>query len=421
MLQQLTNHSQEDDEYLMDVEDVPPSVIEKLKEKKLTMRSIKSMKLSELSSYIGESMEIASKIMKYVKGENSYMRNKLLQGKVTASPMRSTQPTQSQMGGATSSILSQMGGSHSALALLEKECNPSKCIKTFCKDLDNALGGYGVKTGIITDICGVPGIGKTQCALQLAVDVQMPAIFDGIDGECIYIDTEGSFTIERTKEIAESFINHLNGIAKKNDSDLTKKDAMMNTLKDFTIEKVLSGIYYYRIMSVWELVGLVLVLSELLQREQYSRVKLIIIDSIAFHLRKTTGQDSAKEELLKSIGQSLKTLSQQFDLAVVTTNQVTTKFGNKQDGFGKSTVYYAPSLNHLWNSQVTYSIFLEFVGSERVARIAKGSVGKEQSIPFKITPAGFRGMAKVPQIIEPIEQPPEFNETTDENNKRKRR
>ncbi|KAG2388640.1 hypothetical protein C9374_000079 [Naegleria lovaniensis] len=391
-------HPSEDDDYLLDVEDVAPSVIAKLKEKHLTMKSIKSMKLSELSSYIGEPMDTCSKIMKYVKGDASLIRNKLLlQNKMT------TKAAQDLAGGSnntsamlpsssTSGLLSQ----HlSTLALLERECDPTRCIKTFCKDLDDALGGYGVRTGVITDICGVPGIGKTQIAIQLAVDVQMPAIFGGIGGECLYIDTEGSFTIERTKEIAEGFVSHLHGIAsRQGDKDITKKDAMMEALKDFNVEKILGGIYYYRAVTLSEFVGLILVLPEILKWR--NKVKLVVVDSIAFHLRKSSSDDTMKDELKKSIGPSLSSLAKDFDLAVVTTNQVTTKFVKKDDS-SRNVHYFAPSLNHLWINHVTCSIFLEFVNSNRVARIVKGPSGKERTIPFRITKAGFRGVLPTTQ------------------------
>ncbi|KAF0977923.1 hypothetical protein FDP41_003245 [Naegleria fowleri] len=380
-------HPAEDDDYLLDVEDVAPSVIAKLKEKHLTMKSIKSMKLSELSSYIGEPMDTCSKIMKYVKGDTSLIRNKLL--------LQNKKATQDLGGGNNTTTLSSSSSGllsqHlSTLALLERECDPTRCIKTFCKDLDDALGGYGVRTGVITDICGVPGIGKTQIAIQLAVDVQMPAIFGGIGGECLYIDTEGSFTIERTKEIAESFVSHLHGIAsKQGDKDITKKDAMMEALKDFNVEKILGGIYYYRAVTLSEFVGLILVLPEILKWR--NKIKLVVIDSIAFHLRKSSSDDTMKDEVKKSIGPSLSSLAKDFDLAVVTTNQVTTKFVKKDDS-SRNVHYFAPSLNHLWINHVTCSIFLEFVNSNRVARIVKGPSGKERTIPFRITKAGFRGV-----------------------------
>jgi RAD51-like protein 2 len=51
-------------------------------------------------------------------------------------------------------------------------------IITFCKTMDVMLGG-GVAIGQITEFCGVPGIGKTQLGIQLALNVQIPEIFNG--------------------------------------------------------------------------------------------------------------------------------------------------------------------------------------------------------------------------------------------------
>lgn len=46
-----------------------------------------------------------------------------------------------------------------------------------------------------TELVGVPGIGKTQMAMQLSVTAQIPEVFGGNGGEAVYIDTEGSFMV----------------------------------------------------------------------------------------------------------------------------------------------------------------------------------------------------------------------------------
>ena len=43
---------------------------------------------------------------------------------------------------------------------------------------------------LLDHLCsGVPGVGKTQLGMQLALDVQLPAAFGGIAGTAVYIDT----------------------------------------------------------------------------------------------------------------------------------------------------------------------------------------------------------------------------------------
>jgi len=69
-------------------------------------------------------------------------------------------------------------------------------IITFCRAIDKLLGG-GIPLGQITEVVGPPGIGKSQLAMQLALDTQIPEPFAGVCGQCVYVDTEGSFHPQR--------------------------------------------------------------------------------------------------------------------------------------------------------------------------------------------------------------------------------
>ena len=67
----------------------------------------------------------------------------------------------------------------------------------------------------VTEFCGVPGVGKTQLGIQLAVDVQIPVVFGGLGGKAVYIDTEGSFMIDRVQDIASAAVRHIASVARK--------------------------------------------------------------------------------------------------------------------------------------------------------------------------------------------------------------
>lgn len=45
--------------------------------------------------------------------------------------------------------------------------------------------------------------------MQLALDVLIPAAFMGVEGEAVYIDTEGSFMLERCTQLADAMLRHL--------------------------------------------------------------------------------------------------------------------------------------------------------------------------------------------------------------------
>src|SRR3989344_6648628 len=76
-------------------------------------------------------------------------------------------------------------------------------ITTSSKSLDDLLGG-GVETQAITEAFGAFGSGKSQIGFQLAVNVQLPKSEGGLNGRCIFIDTESTFRPERITQLAEA-------------------------------------------------------------------------------------------------------------------------------------------------------------------------------------------------------------------------
>lgn len=67
-------------------------------------------------------------------------------------------------------------------------------ISTGIKKLDNYLGG-GIKGGMITDIFGATGTGKTQLTMQISIN----SLLDG--NQVLFQDTTGQFRPERMLEL----------------------------------------------------------------------------------------------------------------------------------------------------------------------------------------------------------------------------
>jgi RAD51-like protein 2 len=89
-----------------------------------------------------------------------------------------------------------------ALSLISKLKATQRTIVTFSRSVDKLLGG-GLARGEVTEICGLPGVGKTQLCMQLCADARLPVAFGGVAGESVYIDTEGSFSPERCHTMAQ--------------------------------------------------------------------------------------------------------------------------------------------------------------------------------------------------------------------------
>ncbi|XP_025136991.1 DNA repair protein RAD51 homolog 3 isoform X2 [Bubalus kerabau] len=277
------------------------------------------------------------------------------------------------------SVTAESGRKCTALELLEQE-HTQNFIITFCSALDNILGG-GIPLTKTTEICGAPGVGKTQLcssldSMQLAIDVQIPECFGGVEGEAVFIDTEGSFMVDRVVDLATACIQHLQLIAGTHMEEEHPK-----ALQDFTLENILSHIYYFRCRDYTELLAQVYLLSDFLS--EHSKVRLVIVDGIAFPFRHDLDDLSLRTRLLNGLAQQMISLANNHRLAVILTNQMTTKFDRNQ-------ALLVPALGESWGHAATIRLIFHWDQKQRLATLYKSPSQKESTVPFQITPQGFR-------------------------------
>jgi RAD51-like protein 2 len=263
----------------------------------------------------------------------------------------------------------------SALDMLAQR-KDRKAIISFCSKIDNMFGG-GVPIGEVTEFCGVPGVGKTQMSMQLAVDVQIPKGFGGLGGKAVYIDTEGSFVVERVAEMAKAVRHHLFSMAKSKKQDKLQKQA-----EELTLDTILSGIYFYRVFDYTEQLALVRTLPAFLK--QHPDVRLVVIDSIAFHFRHDFTDMSLRARLLVGMAQSLNSLAQDFNVSVTIVNQVTTKSG----GGGDSAL--VPALGESWSHAATNRVILFWKEQQRHAHLIKSPSRMNATVAYEVSSLGVR-------------------------------
>ncbi|KAG1150077.1 hypothetical protein G6F37_011287 [Rhizopus arrhizus] len=186
------------------------------------------------------------------------------------------------------------------------------------KNLDKLLD-VGIPAYRITEICGESGCGKTQVCMQLAVNTQLPIEKGGMDGECIYVDTEGSFLPSRLIEMA----------------------------KMYDIESISKGVHLFRILDHIELIAFIRQLPTVLK--EYPKVRLIVIDSIAYHFRLNTLDSKKRTHFVNYLAHTLVQIANKYKLAVVVTNHVTV---NGIDG------RWTPSLGASWGHWCTNRLYL---------------------------------------------------------------
>ena len=102
-------------------------------------------------------------------------------------------------------------------------------ISTGLLKLDNFLSG-GIPNGIIVDIFGGNGTGKTQLLLQLSIN----SIKNG--GNVLYLDTTGGFRPERILEIKKKSNIDFNLLDKITVSRITNTFEQINSIKNYKIK-----------------------------------------------------------------------------------------------------------------------------------------------------------------------------------------
>lgn len=75
-------------------------------------------------------------------------------------------------------------------------------ISTSSIALDKLLGG-GVRVGMLTDVFGASGTGKTQFCFQLCVNCAKPKNKKGLNANVLFIDATNTFRPERISQIAK--------------------------------------------------------------------------------------------------------------------------------------------------------------------------------------------------------------------------
>ncbi|KAF8665309.1 hypothetical protein AX16_000329 [Volvariella volvacea WC 439] len=169
-------------------------------------------------------------------------------------------------------------------------------ISTGSKSVDAILGG-GIMSQSITEVYGEFRTGKTQLAHTMSVVAQLPPDLGGAAGKVAYIDTEGTFRPDRIRSIADRF-----GV-----------DGNM----------ALENILYARAFNSEQQMELINECS--IRFAEDKDFRLLVVDSIMALFRvdySGRGELSERQQKLAQMLSKLSKLSEEFNIAILLTNQV---------------------------------------------------------------------------------------------------
>ncbi|XP_052869269.1 DNA repair protein RAD51 homolog 3-like [Anopheles cruzii] len=276
----------------------------------------------------------------------------------------------------------------SALDLWKEECERIG-ILTFCKDLDLALG-TGIAQGLITELCGRPGSGKTQFCLQLSVNVQIPHQLGGLEGRVAYLDTKYGFSPQRIQDMAKACLDHCTKLI----ASVPHKYNAQEIMAGFTMDSIMNNILYTHVRNCSHIMEAIAVL----QNKCYAgeKIKLIIIDSLSFVVRNTIPRTLERVKRLHEILTPLHKLAHRFGCVVVVTNDLTTKITDSKKPF--DNIQIVPALGESHSHKINQRIILgrdDTNGQQQhlnryIASIVKSPTTPPISVAFIIETAGIR-------------------------------
>jgi len=227
------------------------------------------------------------------------------------------------------------------------------------KNINNVLKG-GIETKEITEVFGESKAGKTQFCHVLTVSILISDYEDFMQKKVIYIDADGSFKPDRIIEISRGY----------------------NIDRKLLTKNIFYAKAYHSEHQMQLLVSAASIAT-------YSNVKLIIVDSCTSLFRTDftgRGELFQRQSLLGKFLRNLKRLSEEFNLAVLVTNQVVC---SNLDNFLLANNIKAIGGNIMAHMTDTKLMIKKCSNEIRVLKIVSSIKCPENEIRFKISKTGF--------------------------------
>jgi DNA repair protein RadA len=258
-----------------------------------------------------------------------------------------------------------VGGFETGATVLERREEIGK-LSWQIDEVDDLLGG-GIETQSITEVYGEFGSGKSQVTHQMAVNVQLPAEHGGLDGGCIFVDSEDTFRPERIDDMVRGLDDDIlaDEMERREIEGTPNDEEAMEEL----IAAFLDQIHVAKAFNSNHQILLAEKAKELAGELEESEwpIRIVCVDSLTAHFRAEyvgRGELADRQQKLNKHLHDLMRIGDLFNTAILVTNQVASNpdsyFGDPTQAIGGNILGHAS----------TFRMYLrKSKGNKRIVRL----------------------------------------------------
>ncbi|MFD1571144.1 DNA repair and recombination protein RadA [Halorubrum laminariae] len=258
-----------------------------------------------------------------------------------------------------------VGGFETGASVLERRQEIGK-LSWQIDEVDDLLGG-GIETQSITEVYGEFGSGKSQVTHQMAVNVQLPPENGGLDGGCIFVDSEDTFRPERIDDMVRGLDDEI--LAEEMERREIEGTPADEEAMEELIAAFLDQIHVAKAFNSNHQILLAEKAKELAGEHEESEwpIRIVCVDSLTAHFRAEyvgRGELAERQQKLNKHLHDLMRLGDLYNTAILVTNQVASNpdsyFGDPTQAIGGNILGHAS----------TFRIYLrKSKGNKRIVRL----------------------------------------------------
>ena len=279
-----------------------------------------------------------------------------------------------------------VGGFETGATVLERRQEIGK-LSWQIDEVDDLLGG-GIETQSITEVYGEFGSGKSQVTHQMAVNVQLEKENGGLEGGCIFVDSEDTFRPERIDDMVRGLDDEIlaDEMEKREIEGTPSDEEAMEEL----VAAFLDQIHVAKAFNSNHQILLAEKAKELAGEHEETEwpIRIVCVDSLTAHFRAEyvgRGELANRQQKLNKHLHDLMRLGDLFNTAILVTNQVAS---NPDSYFGDPT---QPIGGNILGHTSTFRIYLrKSKGDKRIVRLIDAPNLADGEAVMRVQGAGLK-------------------------------